>query len=597
MEIPNLEVLREISNNIGKEYDLERRLNRYKNLAPELIIFASQSGLQDSEEATRALFVADFIVTASEVPLGSVDDERYTSVIKAFIQGKLRCNSVDSLLQTFYLAYKIATLIRRQDLFMAGRGIDRKVALIRIKDCYITPYLQIASELLGSGSCGWELGILSAALTRNYPEKEIEKYIMAPSFSNHKSLTDPIWKMLENYALNQKVETNTNIIVPNVDTSQAILLFDINDPSQLSLWRVVPENVSKIRSDIQSIAQTFDRELTIQNKQLVFLRGSIVDSSNSLFILKDPYIDSKPLSVFISSVDEINTTRMLTILGLRGLEQDGWKSILSKPVPKKEKQIIKSTEIIPEIAEKAHEEPEKTSFLSKITSLFGKRGKKVPTGTKSIKTKEEKKREKKKKGLPTFLAQSEFLSQAITIDAVSDIDLYETFDTLREEPNGYSIVSIFETDFEGAQTTVLSTPQTDISSQLLSFVNSLDKITKSLNSAFGENIPFLLHEAFFINKDNDQKLIISLNGSLERVVGTIATSYFDTTADWQSREEIKEPLQRRSLHMRTSQLLSARRHTPFEEATTRIFSENFNMKNAKENIIKQRIPVLEQMYK
>lgn len=599
MEIPNLEVLREISSNIGKEYDLVRRLNRYKNLAPELIIFASNSGIQDSEEAARALFVADFIVTASEIPTGSNDEERYLSVIKAFIQGKLRCQSVDSLLKMFYLAYKTATLIRRQDLFMAGRGIDRQVALVRIKDCYITPYLQIASEILGSGSCGWELAILSAALIRNYPDKEIEKYKITPSYSNYKSLTEPIWKMLENYAFNQNVDTNPNVIVPNIETSQAILLFDINNPSQLSLWRVMTKNVSKLSVDIQSIAQTFDRDLTMQNKECIFLRGSIVDLSKNIFILNNPYTDSKPLCVLISSVDEINTTRMLTILGLRGLEQDGWKSVLSRPESKKEiETVLKSTEI----TEKSYEEliPEKTSFFSKIASLFGKGRKKDPTRASPVK-KQEKKREieeeKKKKGLPTFLARNEFLSQAITIDAVSDIDLYETFDTLREEPSGYSIIGIFETDFEGAQTNVLSIPQTDISSQLQSFFNSLDKITKSLNSAFSENIPFLLHEAFFFNKDNDQKLIISLNGNLERVVGTIATSYFDKTTDWQSREEEKEPLQRRSLHMRTSQLLSARRHTPFEEATTRIFSENFNIKRAKENIIKQRIPALEQMYR
>ncbi len=600
MEIPNLEVLRGISCNIGKEYDLVRRLNRYNNLAPELITFASNSGLQDSEEAVRALFVTDFIVTASEIPTGSSDEERYLSVIKAFIQGKIRCKLVDSLLQMFYLAYKTALLIRRQDLFMAGRGIDRKVALVRIKDCYVTPYLQIASETLGLGSCGWELGILSAALTRNYPHKEIEKYLAAPNHSNHKSLTEPIWKMLENYAFNQKVDTNPNIIVPNIDTSQAILLFDIKNPSQLSLWRVMPKNVSKLSVDIQSIAQTFDRDLIMENKQCIFLRGSIVDLSKNIFILKDPYTDSRPLCVFISSVDEINTTRLLTILGLRGLEQDGWKSILSKPEQKREiKTIVKPTEITEEFYEEPL--PEKTNFLSKLANLFGKRGRKAPTRTTPLKKKKEKKKEreeeKKKKGLSTFLVHNEFLSKALTIDAVSDIDLYETFDTLREEPTGYSIISIFETNFEGAQTTVLSTPHTDISSQLLSFVNSLEEITKSLNSAFSENIPFLLHEVFFFNKDNNQKLIISLNGNLERVVGTIATSYFDKTTDWQSRKEEKEPLQRRSLHMRTSQLLSARRHTPFEEATTRIFSENFNIKKAKENIIKQRIPALEQMYK
>lgn len=603
METPNLEILRNISSNISKEYDLENRLNRYKNLSPELIKFASDLGLPEPEEAVRALFATDFIITASEVPIGSVDEERYNSVIKTFIQGKLRSYSSDSLLQTIYLAYKTATIIRRQDLFMAGRGIDRKVALIRIKDCYITPFLQITSEILGLSSCGWELGILSAALTRNYPEVEINKYLMVPEYSNHEALTEPIWKLLENYAEIQKVETNTNVVVPNVNSSQSLLLFGNDVPSQISLWGIKPKNFSKLHKSIQSISQNFDRELSLQDKQFVFLRGTLLDSSKSIFILKNPYTESKPMCLFVSSVDEINMTRMLTILGLRGLEKDGWKILFSKPEPIVEKQIPSTpVEEISTTTEKIYEEslPEKTGFISTIKSkLFGKKEKKVqsvPIHTEKKEVKKVKKKEdKKEKGQYSSIIQSEFLSQAITIDAVSDIDLYETFDTIREESKGYSIIGIFETSFEEARTTILSSTQTDISVHLTNFLKKFDNAIKSLNDIFEKKISFSLKEVFFINKDNNQKLIISLNGDQDRVVGTIASSEFDKITDWQSRGDEKETLQRRSLHMRTSQFLSARRHTPFEEAIERIFVENFDVKNAKEDIIDQRIPFLEQL--
>ena len=282
MDIPNLEVLREISNNIGKEYDLENRLNRYKNLAPELIEFVKNNGLPNTEEAIRALFVADFIVAASEVPTGSVDEVRYISVAKAFISGNLRCRSPDALVQMFYFAYKTAILIRRQDLFMAGRGIDRKVALIRIKDSYITPYLHIASEILGEGSCGWELGILSAALIKNYPEIEIDEYITVPAHSKHRWMTEPIWNLLKKYADNQKVETNQNTIIPNVSESQNILLLNSDDSSQISLWGITTSNKSKIQATVQSIAQTFDKDLKMLDLKLSFLKGSII---NSLWLL------------------------------------------------------------------------------------------------------------------------------------------------------------------------------------------------------------------------------------------------------------------------------------------------------------------------
>lgn len=604
MEIPNLDVLREISSKINKEYDLENRLNRYKNLAPELVEFAQNNGLPTSDEAIRALFVADFIVTASEVPRGSVDEERYISVIKAFIQGKLRCKSVDALVQMFYFAYKTATLIRRQDLFMAGRGINRKVALIRIKDSYITPYLQVASEILGEGSCGWELGILSAALIRNYPEIEINEYITVPEHSKHRWITEPIWNLLKNYSNHQKVETNQNAIIPNVDQSQNILLINSDDPSQVSLWNTKTTNVSKLLADIQSIVQTIDRNMKMQNMKLISLKGSIANSSNKLFILKDPFASSKPMGIFISPVDELNISRILTILNLRGFEDDGWKSVFTKPEKiAEDKPIPELVKIAPKTEEETQEKPkqEKTSIFSKITRIFSKKEKKIQTeSTPRVKKvekqkpkKEKKEKRKKKKGLPPFIVQSEFLAQAITIDAVSDIDLFETFDTQREEPEGYSIFGIFETDFGEPHTIIRSSPYIELQKELSDFFTGLSKIIKLVNDVFNEKKPILFNEAFFMDESNKQKLIISLNGNQERVVGTIAASFFDKITDWQARGEEKEPLQRRSLHMRTSQFLSARRHTSFEDASKRIFRENFDVEKAKESTINQLIPSLE----
>lgn len=610
MNTPNLAVLRDISNNIGKEYDLENRLNRYKNFAPELIEFVINNGLPTTEEAIRALFVADFIVTASEVPMGSVDEERYISILKSFISGKLRCRIPDALVQMFYFAYRTATLIRRQDLFMAGRGIDRKVALIRIKDSYITPYLHIASEILGEGSCGWELGILSAALIRNYPEIEIDEYITVPEHSKHKLMTEPIWNLLKKYANNQRVETNQNIIIPNVSESQNILLFNSDNPSQISLWGITSSNLSKIQANVQSVSQTFDQDLKMQNMQLTFLKGSIINSSKKLFILKDPFASSKPMGIFISPVDEINVSRIRTILNLRGFEDDGWKSVFTKPEEiievknTREKPVQEPAKIAPKTEDKPQEKPkqEKISIFSKIIRIFNRKGKKIQTESfpqikkiqkQKLKTEKKVKLKKKKKGLPPFTVQSEFLAQAITIDAVSDIDLFEIFDTQREEQDGYSIFSIFETDFGENFTIIRSSPYIELQDQLTTFFNGLGKVIKSVNEAFSEKMPILFTEAFFMDESNKQKLIISMNGNEDRVVGTIAASIFDRITNWQARGEEKEPLQRRSLHMRTSQFFSARKHTRFDDASKRIFRENFDLEKAKESTINQLIPSFE----
>ena len=59
----------------------------------------------------------------------------------------------------------------------------------------------------------------------------------------------------------------------------------------------------------------------------------------------------------------------------------------------------------------------------------------------------------------------------------------------------------------------------------------------------------------------------------DRLVATIGGTFVKNIVDWKAKEE--ETLQRRTLHMRTGQLLQARRHTPFDEAVTRIYQDIF----------------------
>jgi len=82
METPNLDVLRETAKKIDEEYDLKTQIRRYKTMFSELVENASTLGLTGEDDAARALFVADFIVVSSEVPLSPTDEERRISVIR-----------------------------------------------------------------------------------------------------------------------------------------------------------------------------------------------------------------------------------------------------------------------------------------------------------------------------------------------------------------------------------------------------------------------------------------------------------------------------------------------------------------------------------
>jgi hypothetical protein len=74
-EILNKKTIQDLANTIDEEYDITSRLKRYETMNPELMSFALDHGLGSAENSTPALFVADFIVTSSEVPQGGTDDE------------------------------------------------------------------------------------------------------------------------------------------------------------------------------------------------------------------------------------------------------------------------------------------------------------------------------------------------------------------------------------------------------------------------------------------------------------------------------------------------------------------------------------------
>lgn len=588
-KIPNEDICRTLVRKIEDEYDLENRLNRYKSQS-ELITLASNQGLTEIDDAVRALFVADFIVTASEVPSGGTDDERYRSVFHSFIRGRSRCLSSDSLMRIFYLAYKTATTIRRQDLFMAGRGLSRKAALVRLKDSYITPYLAVVSEILGKGSCGWELGVLSAAMKRMYPDNEIQQFDNLPEYMEYQALTESIWRLMISYSEKQIVETNPNPIIPNMNESQSLLLLDAKQTSLLSLWNTTSPNALKLQVELPSLVKFLNQP--VDGKQLVLMRGSILDTMEHFFIIRDPFTRAKPMFIIKTPADELNLSRVLTVLHLRGLEQGGWKSLfISKEEPvirPKKISVIKPKEIVTGVEKEKL--PLKEGFFTKIKRvLFGKKSETTVKEKSVLKPKPQKfepakevKKEKKQDQLPLFMSQSSFIAQGITIDTVGDMNLFELFDTVREE--SYYVVGTFETDFKKTDTFFLTRLDT-LPSTVITFFNGLDQeMSKLYRSCFGDNQ--ILIEELFLIADEDQKLIISLNGNQERVVGTIATTSVEIAgisqqiADWQSRAKTVESLQRRSLHMRTNQLLAARRHTPFNEAVERIYGSNLNIEAA-----------------
>ncbi|NHJ32939.1 MAG: hypothetical protein FK732_08755, partial [Asgard group archaeon] len=397
-EIPNLKTIQDLAASMDDEFDIESRLKRYETMNPELMEFAARYGLRNPVEATPALFVADYIVTSSEVPPGGTDEERRESIINCFQYGlKSRCESAEALMRVFYLSQKTATLMRRNNSYMAGRGLVQETGVLLLKDSFLTPYLAVSTEILGSGDTGWELGLLSSALNQTYPHKELLEYENAPSYEDDSKLFQFSQKLLDEFVKQHKVEINSNLVIPNIMKTSIIFITKPSKQPLISIWN--PQNIFSrwVGEEGKTVVTPLLEFLhkSDEDKALIYLRGRIVDTDYQLMLVRNPYVDGKPMTLIKTPADEINVSKILTTLAYRGSEAQELEKgvIVEEPVIRKEmveeeveEELEKEVEI-PQPKEDTQlerkplieEQPvKKIGLFGKIKGLFGKKADPTP---------------------------------------------------------------------------------------------------------------------------------------------------------------------------------------------------------------------------
>jgi hypothetical protein len=603
-EIPNLKTIQDLAESIDDEFEIESRLKRYETMNPELMEFASRYGLRNPNEATPALFVADFIVTSSEVPSGGTDEERRESIINCFQYGlKSRCESAEALMRVFFLSQKTATLIRRNNAYMAGRGLVQETGMLILKDSFLTPFLAVTAEILGKGDTGWELGILSSALNQTYPHKELLEYEGAPSHDNDSKLFQFSQKLLEEFIKQHKLEINANLVIPNIMKTSIIFITKPSKQSLISIWN--PQNIFSrwVGEEEKTVVNPLLNFLnkSDEDKPLIYLRGRIMNTDNQLMLVRNPFVEGKPMTLIRTPADEINVSKVLNTLAYRGVEAQELEGSIDIEEPVIKKEVVE--EEVEEVVEKSVkvEEPtgekvtidepvaKQTGFFGRIKKLFGKKPettektivrKQEAASRKTPKVKEKKRKKifrekitktmkKKRALLPSFI------SHDIGVEAVGDLNLYELFDTFRESK--YLIIGALESNFAAGETTFITETAFGDPSDLADILDGLDSvIEQAANHYFKEDHQILPTEILFTTR-SDRRYIICLDGNEERIVGTIGETYVKDVSQWEKEEEF---LQRRSLHMRTGQLLAARQHTKFDAAVERIYANTID-KDAK----------------
>jgi hypothetical protein len=578
---PNIAYFDSLINELDREYNIPVRLSRYKSAAPELLTLAIDAGLSE-DEASRALFVADFITTSSEVPSGASDEDRYQSVFKAFILGRSRNTSVDKLMHVFYVAYKTAIKIRSQDLFMGGRGVAREVSLVRLKDYFITPYLHKVGMYLSKNSCSWELGLLAAALKRTWPHEEIQEHGNVPDYTSFSDLNTHIWSLLKQHEFLHSVSQNPSVTITNLNTSEALLVFDHKNPSSSAIWNIPKElNVSRLQATIQQLTTFLDKKFL--DCDIIMLKGRMTNTLEHGFLFRDPLVPNRPIFFLKSSADDLNAMNLSQVLHLRGLEEvksGTWKKTLST----KEKKISpppKPTTKESLVKELVKEPEQKKGFFGRLLSKFRKEGtpSQKPIGYTEVQ-KQIKSKPKIKKG--KLLTEAGFIPQALVIEAVSNLPIVDTFDTLRE--GNYQVEGIFETELRNNVTTFLSRANLNISSKVMTFLKELKPLYLNVLSEVFSEGDFNINEIFFTSEQ--YRYLLKLDHSMSMEVGLLARTPPDASIDdYHSRSHEIDHLQRKSLAMRTNQYLKARRHSSLEDAIERIYGQNFVVSSVQKDVI------------
>jgi len=435
--------------------------------------------------------------------------------------------------------------------------------------------------MIADDGCQTELGILIAALNHNNPEDAINSIPTSLTLESKEFLKEAKRSITE-FLDKQNAEVNDNVILPNIEETQ--LLYLVND-QKLPMLATTNVSAKSTQKSLDAIKALFKFIHSNKEYSLMYLRGKVHGKDKNVILTMDPN-DRESMILMQTPASEVNVTELMALMGLELLIDDGWtvdglynplgESHMEKKVVEEEEWVEKEVQEEVELDDdELDEEPEdqpKKGLWGRIKSLFGggsSSGKRTKIVTKTVREKVTTKVKKKVAVVDEIgIGIPDYLAKAMGIIALSDLRLYEMFDTFREAE--YTISGTLFSDFAKNTTSFMGTNRLDDPGAISSVLDGLDEVVERVISHyFGDQMEIIPTEILF-TAPGDKRVIICLDGTDSQIVGTIAQTFSKDITNWQEKDE-EDVIQRRSLHMRTGQLLSALNHTPFDRAAERIY--------------------------
>ncbi|MFW9914404.1 MAG: hypothetical protein ACFFGZ_02240 [Candidatus Thorarchaeota archaeon] len=443
----------------SSEKAYKQQFDRYRaidDLRKAIEEFQSQHECS-SQLALTTLYLADFVVTSSNIRDLSITDEKRRKAILQFCQAGMEQElDAEALIVLHMLSQELGVAVRRNFVYQLDRGLPANVALVRIADVFVVPFLRFAKTINDDLELPWLIALAEGAVSEVLSSEvygQLKEKSHLKEFATFK-LADAALSILEYFAATRTEQPNPHAKVPSLSESAGAILirntksneelFGYSHPMEDKKLTILHKEFSEVcaRSKFKEkvIEPVYYRATSLSSaaqqltRQVFLVRSSIADNTYEAWFFLN------------TTVDDINLELIRKKLDAKCLDAEG---ILRRPLgaKKKIKKKKKKKEKPPIAKEPEKKKEEKPSLGKRILSFF--RRKKPPSEPKEPLSVQKAEIEPAKPETAEEIAEEEHIdadegewtrkevlsnwAAALVVDAVSGIDLEEVYDTLREQ--------------------------------------------------------------------------------------------------------------------------------------------------------------------
>ncbi|MFQ5980312.1 MAG: hypothetical protein ACE5OZ_19425 [Candidatus Heimdallarchaeota archaeon] len=543
----------------------------------------------NQQQALVALYLADFVVTSSNIKDLSISDEkRRLSLLQFCLPAWEQELDTAAIIALHMLSQELGVAVRRNFVYQLDRGLPVNIAIIRLADIFVVPFLKFSLTVSEKLTLPWLIALADGAISEILSSEAYEQLKEKKHLEDLKDfkLTDAALGSLERFIKTRTEKPNPHAKVPALSESVgAVLIRNLRRNEEFFGYsKPMPDKqLKKLHKEFSEVCA----QSKFQNKIIepVYYRATSLASTvqqltRQVFLVRGKPLDYDYEAWFFlnTTVDDINLETIRKILEERCVALEG---VIRRPLAPI-KRIKKKRKTAPISTPKGKQpsptaKKPKPSFWQRILAVFSRKKPDLIEEDDKAKAVEPESIIKEEIAEPPEIEMEidewnrnevlNYWAETLVVDAVANIDLEEIYDTLREK--NWIITGL--ADFSEEKGTLLAIEEQE--GFLKSILTDLSGHFRELRDVAEELLPqaakdaqmrFIPQEIFLEHKGEDKLYDLFTFGASDEALTVLMAqhSHLTTLAYIKPNKEISK---RRTLQMRTRQLATARTSFPIED--------------------------------